>query len=95
METPSKSAMKARSFANLTTFWQTEVMKTKTPSSQRHCFPSEIISHAVSAHHRILVFPDARPASGQARHDSVAPVDFRVVAATQSPTVFIGFQKYL
>lgn len=68
-------------------------MKTKTPSSQRHCFPSEIISHAVSAHHRILVFPDARPASGQARHDSVAPVDFRVVAATQSLYCFYRFSE--
>ena len=68
-------------------------MKKPTPSYQRSWFSFEIISHAVSAQHRILVF--ARPASGQAGHDSVAPVGFRIVAVTQSPTVFIGFQRCL
>jgi len=37
---------------NLTDFWQTGGMKHKTPSYQRHRFPSEIISHAVWLYHR-------------------------------------------
>jgi putative transposase len=30
-------------------------MKTKTPSNQRHRFPSEIISHAVWLYHRFCL----------------------------------------
>ncbi len=40
---------------NLTQVWQTGVMKTKTPSYQRHRFPSEIISHAVWLYHRFCL----------------------------------------
>jgi len=40
---------------NLTRVWQTDVMKTKTPSYQRHRFPSEIISHAVWLYHRFCL----------------------------------------
>jgi len=40
---------------NLTTFWQTGVMKTKTPSYQRHRFSSEISSHAVWLYHRFCL----------------------------------------
>ncbi len=40
---------------NLTDFWQTGGMKHKTPSYQRHRFPSEIISHAVWLYHRFCL----------------------------------------
>ena len=40
---------------NLTRVWQTGVMKTKTPSYQRHRFPSVIISHAVWLYHRFCL----------------------------------------
>ena len=40
---------------NLTRVWQTAVMKTKTPSYQRHRFPSEIISHALWLYHRFCL----------------------------------------
>ncbi len=40
---------------NLTRVWQTGVMKTKTPSYQRHRFPAEIISHAVWLYHRFCL----------------------------------------
>ena len=40
---------------NLTRVWQTGVMKTTTPSYQRHRFPSVIISHAVWLYHRFCL----------------------------------------
>jgi hypothetical protein len=43
------------SIVNLTQVWQTGVMKTTTPSYQRHRFPSEIISHAVWLYHRFCL----------------------------------------
>ena len=39
----------------LTGVWQTDVMKTKPVSYQRHRFPSEIISHAVWLYHRFCL----------------------------------------
>ena len=40
---------------NLTRVWQTDVMKTKTPSYHRHRFPSEIISYTVWLYHRFCL----------------------------------------
>jgi putative transposase len=50
-----EEALRLVGIVNLTRFWQTGVMKIKTPSYQRHRFPSEIISHAVWLYHRFCL----------------------------------------
>jgi len=44
-----------KGFVKLSRVWQTAAMKNKTPSYQRHRFPSEIISHAVWLYHRFCL----------------------------------------
>jgi len=51
----SRKLMASEGIVNLTQVWQTGVMKTKTPSYQRHRFPSEIISHALWLYHRFCL----------------------------------------